>query len=123
MDDRELLASLENTNRELAELLNVLSGAEPPMAYRRSWAAGGNVDIAFRGQRAGIAVFNESADAIYVGLAPGAGTAALCHFTIATKRWIALPLELTNISIGGAAAGVATVLAFTRPPAFAGGYY
>lgn len=120
----KLVSGLSELTRHLNALSSALSdrGGAITDILRLKWSAGSLSNHDFRGKRAGIVIYAELGEQ-YVGFNPNAGTAEKCVLTLTSKRWVALPREVTNISIGGAVAGRATVIALAKPPMIAGGVY
>lgn len=126
MDDaQELTSALERIDQRLSELLEELGLSLSLTANMRrvAWEAAVPTDVQFHGERAGIAVFNETAADLFVGFSPGSGAATLCRFTVAAKHYLVLPIETAIVSLGAAAAASATLIELERPLPFSGGAY
>jgi hypothetical protein len=128
MDDTlatHILGALTQIEGQLARLLDDLESARTRGAVdhfeRLAWSAGALVDYDHRGVFAGLAVRNETAGDVFVGLAPGAGTAERALLTLPAHSWVCLPVRGASVSVGGAAAGSVLVALFLEPPPFGAG--
>jgi len=120
-----LLGALTQIEGQLAKLLEDVERARDRGLIDHfetlAWAAGGVTDYDHRGVFAGIAVLNDTANDVFVGLAPGSGIAAQAIWRLRTRSYICLPVRGSVVSVGGAVAGSVLLVTFFAPPTFSAG--
>jgi hypothetical protein len=115
---------LELLRAILAELKRPSEWGQVSELYNASWAAGEVDDYQFDGVFKSVAVYNRSAATVRFGFAPGtARRTGLEDFDLAARCWLVIPTRGSFVSIGGASAGTATILAFSTPQPPAGGVF
>ena len=80
-----------------------------------SWAAGGYQDLDLKRTAGGVWLLNTSASTIYVGFAPGTGSAARGLLPVQANADLTVPFRCSFVSVGGPAAGSAVVAPLAGP--------
>lgn len=120
MEDVLVTAELSEIRRLLAGILDAVATPFGLIADFReaTWLAGAADDVDLGGRFAGVWIRNKSAGEIFVGFAPGTGSALRGIVPVAAGDDVSIPYPCSFVSIGGAAAGsaiVAPLLGTTEP--------
>lgn len=107
----DAVAELSEIRRLLERILDAVATPFGLIADFRhsSWAAGAYDDVDLGGRFVGLWVRNLSASTIYVGFAPGTGSALRGVVPVEANDDVSIPFACSFVSIGGAADGSAIV--------------